>query len=752
MAKKPSKKPVSQPAIANTTKPASVSSPATNGPGAGSFSIKYLCMLLAIVSGVIYINTLWNGYVLDDVMVLRDNTMVTQGTKAIGELLSTPHMRGYLIIPNDMYRPLSLVMFAIEYQFFGPNPMVGHFFNIVVFTGCVIYFFLFLDKFFDRKKTAIAFIAALVFAVHPIHTEVVANIKSRDELMCFFFAFLSMNIFADYMKSGKMLQLIIGIIVFYLSLISKETVITFMAIVPVLFFFYINDDRLRAIYISAGCFVSIVVFMLVRSHILNVYNANQPVPVEFIDNALSAAPNALSKFATEVVVMGKYLKLMFLPYPLLCNYSYNAIPFADLTSIWYWLSLAAYGVMIYFGVIRWIKNKKDPWAFGILIYLATLSLFSNFPFLMGAILAERFAFFASAGVCLIVALAIEQFVIKAQSFDVSVIRDKKVLVVLVPLVVICSTLTIARNFDWKDEYTLYKTDVEHSPNDARLYHYIGTAIAETVYPKETDTTKQKELDKESIVYLRKSLEIYPDYSEAHIELGRIFDRAKMFDSALVHDIRGVELSPNNATAFNNLGSVYLAKANYQQAANLFNKSIALKPDFKYAYYNAARAYKQIQKYDSAVMYFRGMINLDPSFPDAYQELATTFYQMQRYDSCEFYIKRVLEMKPNDPSVANVMGAIYLNNKQYGQAIEWFKKAIKADPNFVTGYSNLGKAYYLSQQYALAIETITKEVSISPGSVNDIPYIALSYQKMGNMAMAKQYEAISQKYYANFKLE
>src|SRR6185436_1377839 len=133
------------------------------------------------------------------------------------ELLLTPHMRGYLIIPNDLYRPLSLVMFAIEYQFFGPNPAAGHFFNILTFIGCVIMLFLFLDKFFGGKKTAIAFIGALVFAVHPIHTEVVANIKSRDELLCYFFGFWSLNLFMNYMKSGKMWQLLMGTSVLYLA-------------------------------------------------------------------------------------------------------------------------------------------------------------------------------------------------------------------------------------------------------------------------------------------------------------------------------------------------------------------------------------------------------------------------------------------------------------------------------------------------------------------------------------------------------
>jgi hypothetical protein len=179
-----------------------------------AFSLKQLCLVLAAVCFALYANTLKNGFALDDVMVFKENKIVAKGLSGIAELLSTPHMRGYLVIPNDLYRPLSLVMFAIEYQFFGASPFIGHLVNILLFAGCVIMLFLFLNNFFNGKKTAIAFIGAFVFALHPIHTEVVANMKSSDELFCFFFAFLSLNIFMSYMRDGKMKQLLLGVFVY----------------------------------------------------------------------------------------------------------------------------------------------------------------------------------------------------------------------------------------------------------------------------------------------------------------------------------------------------------------------------------------------------------------------------------------------------------------------------------------------------------------------------------------------------------
>lgn len=724
-----------------------------DAPARDWFSVKNLSILLAVFSFLLYFNTLQHGYILDDVMVLKDNVLVKQGIKAIPELLATPHMRGYLIIPNDLYRPLSLVMFAIEYQFFGLNPTVGHFFNILTFMGCVVMLFLFLNKFFDGKKTAIAFVGALIFAAHPIHTEVVANIKSRDELLCFFFAFWSLNLFMNYMKEGKFSQLIFGSFLLFLSYISKETVITFLAVIPVLFFVYNNADKRRSVMIVSGTALATVVFMVIRTVVLNMYHANQPgATTDFMDNALVGAPSVASKVATEFYVLGKYLRLMFVPYPLLANYSFNSIPFVGFGDIGALLSIVAYVAMAVVGVMRFMKNRKDPWAFAILVYLASLSLFSNFPFLMGAEMAERFAFFASAGFCLAVALAIEKWILKEDAVNVLSIKAGKTLTILVPLVLVFGGMTVARNSDWRDEYTLYKTDLEKSPNDSRLYQYLATAMAENMYPVEPDSNKRNAMDKESIMYLNKALAIYPDFAEAHVELGRLYERSRMYDSAVIEDKRALKLKPFNATANNNMGSVYITLGKYDEAIPFLKKSIEGNPNFKFVYLNLARAYKQVKQFDSAAKNYKLMLAFDPGYVDGQKELATVYFMMQQYDSAAVYFKNVTQLLPNDADAFNNLGAVYLNGKNYNLAIEQFKKTIALNPKYVNAYSNLGRCYFFTKQYQAAIDIFGRELNLDPRNGRDIPYVALSYQKLGNMEMARQYEVIAKKIYADFKLE
>jgi len=705
-------------------------------------SVKNLCLLLAVVSFVVYANTLPNGYALDDGMVLKDNTIVMKGIKAIPEILSTPRTLGVGIIKNDFYRPLSMIMFAVEVQLFGVSPAAGHFFNILVFAGCVIMLFLFLDKFFDGRKTPVAFIAALLFAIHPIHTEIVANIKSRDELLCYFFSFWSLCLFMNYMKHGKTSQLISGLLTFLLAFLSKETVVTFLVIIPLLFFFYKNNNTRRAVFMTGGAVMITIFFLIIRTLILDKYHANEPnSTIEFIDNALVRAPTAASRIATEWLILGKYLKLLLVPYPLLSGYAFNSIPYTGFNDIWVLLSLAAYVFIAFFGISRFIKNKKDPWAFAIIFFLITLALFSNLPFLIGAEMAERFLFFPSTGFCLVAALAIEKWIIRSQATDILVLKNVKVLAVLIPVFLIYSGMAIARNSDWKNNTTLYKADVAKSPNDGRLYWWLAHAITTEDYPQETDTAKQRQMDMESIGYLRKAAEIIPGWLETQQQLGFVFERERIYDSAIAHDLLAIKLAPENSTILNNLGTVYFTTGKFHDAIIYFKRCIAVKPDFKIVYLNIARSYVQLRNFDSSIYFFNKIQPSDSTYTFAQNGIAEAFLAQQNYDSAETHIKIIVSLRPQNSDAINNLGCVYMAAKNYPQAIEQFTKTLSLNPNNINALSNLGRSYIFTGQYQAAIATFHKELTLNPNNKNEYSYIVMAWNKMGKPDSAKKFEAI-----------
>jgi protein O-mannosyl-transferase len=603
-----------------------------------------LAFLLGILSFLVYANTLKNQYALDDFNVIKENTIVTKGASAIWEIFSTPYRRGWFITSNDMYRPLSLVMFAVEYQLSDGKPALGHFMNVLLFAGCVILLFLFLDSLFEKKKPVVAFIAALLFALHPIHTEVVANIKSRDEILCFFFAFLSLNVFVKYLDTGKIKHLALGCLCFFLSLLSKETVITFLGIIPLIFFFYRNENKKRAAYITGGAFAMAVLFLIIRVSILVEFHANNAADVSFIDNMLSGAPTAAARLATETEILGKYILLLFLPYPLVCDYSYNSIPFTGFGNPWVLLSLAAYGLLGFFSVRGLIKSKKNPFVFAAFFFLASISLFSNIPFLIGTPMAERFLFFGSVGFCLAIALAIEKWILRTDNAGLPLLTSSAVIGVAGIIGVIYCVITVNRNSDWYDNLSLFKADINKSPNDSRLAYYYGTELV-TVATHEGNPAVSKQELEDGITNLRKSLAIYHigvqlyhiiNYENALSELGNAFFHTNQNDSAEIYDKEALEINPKSSITLNNLAGVYFVTKKYPLALEVCKKSIELNPKYVDAYSNQGLCFLHMGRADSSLFYLYKAMSINPDFKGTYDNFVLTYKALKQPDSVRKY--------------------------------------------------------------------------------------------------------------------
>ena len=717
MAKKVKPKPIADPAWSK--QPLVAEANKENG-GNKLLSVRNLCILLAVISLAVYANTLRNGFVYDDVSVITENKIVTKGISAIPKIFATNYRHGfYTVVSNDLYRPLSLVTFATEYQFFGGNPAPYHFTNIFLFACCVILLFLFLDNFFEQKKTSVAFIASLLFALHPIHTEVVANVKSRDELLCFFFLFLCLNLFIKYIRSGKTIQLLSGSFCFLLALFSKETAITFLAVIPFIFFFYRNENIKRSSYITPAVALPAIFFLFARSYVLSVNNANQGSDIFFIDNFLVGAPSAAARLATEIGILGLYLKLLFIPYPLVCDYSCYSMPFLGFDNLGVLISLVTYCALIVIAVRGLLKKSKDPFVFPIVFFLITISLFSNIPFLIGTAMGERLLFFPSVGFCLIVALLIEKYLAGRETAQWQLIKQPKVLALLIPVALIYSFITINRNSDWLDDFTLFSTDLTKVPTNCRLNHNMGIVL-KVRYLEEKDPVKKKEISEQELKYFLKALDIYPEYDKSNLEAGLIYFNQNNFKDAIKYFKVANAQNPKNADPYN-IGACYL----------------------------------QLGLMDSAFLYFYKTLKLDPENIsvqlDAQRGIGKAFLIKNKYDSAEAYFKKVINLRPDNADVLVELGIVYFDQQKYPQAIEQYKKAIAADPKNISAYSNLGRTYFNTQRYTDAIEIFKKEIALNPQSAEDISFVAYSWKQLGKSDSAKKYESIAQKNIPTFKL-
>lgn len=723
--------------------------PDAQQPPTGKISVSRLCMVLVALAFLVYGNTLKNGFVLDDAGMITGNALVQKGFRGIGELLSTPRMAGAGYSASDNYRPLSLVIFAAEHELFGDSPAAGHFTNILLYAACVVLLFLFLLRLFDGRKTAVAFVASLLFLLHPIHTEVVANIKSLDELLCFFFAFLALLFFARYLKNGHPASLAIATASLFLSFLSKETVIAFVAIVPVLFFIYIKGSRSRA-GIIAGCTILVAaVFLLIRSRVLSGQQTGSGI--EFIDNALAGADLA-TRMATAFTVLGWYLLLLVVPYPLSCDYCFNSIPLAGFGSIATWASVGAYCVLALGCIWLFVKNKQNLWSLAIIFYLAPLALISNIPFLIGSEMAERFLFFPSVGFCLSLALMVERWMLPVDADVAALLAARRAVWLLLPIGLIYAAITVGRNNDWQDNYTLFKTDAEKLPANAKLACFLGNEIVEQKLHTASGADEQRQMVQEALSCLQRAISIYPKYANAYTEKGNAFMAIQKNDSAEWNFNKALSLDARQVPAANNLAVIYLRQGRFADAAAAYRKSLAVMPANARAWYDLGGCCIQMKQYDSAINALKKAIVYDPQLTDAYMQLGLACFSGKRYDEAEAWIKKALDQHPGDLRILGNLGTVYLNAGKEQQALAVFKQVVAADPKSASAFSNLGHCYYRMKQYQDAADMLTRAVTMHSKNDKDFPCLALSFKALGKMEDARQCAMLARKAHPDFSLD
>ncbi|MFI5219888.1 MAG: tetratricopeptide repeat protein [Bacteroidia bacterium] len=655
----------------------------------------FMVIVMAVFSFFLYANTLTHNYTVDDGTVMQNNKIVKKGIGAIPEIFTTRYRQGFWERKENLYRPLSLAMFAIEWQLAPEKPIIGHAVNVFLYMLTGVLLFLTLVKLLPQKNLVIPFITSLLFIAHPIHTEVIANIKSRDEILCLLFIIASVNSLITYINSSRFIAIVLSLVFFLLALLSKETAITFVAIVPLIIYFFTSVKIKKGIGVAA-CFAGLVgLYLLIRASVLD--GLGNDTELQLVNNSLIAAPDFITRFASAMNVMGKYLFLLFIPHPLVFDYSYNQVqnvPISDIKSL---LSISIYLALFIYAIKTF--RKKNFKSFGILFFLVTISLVANIFFLIESTIAERFLYIPSLGFCLAVAVLLAEIfkadVLKksAVTFSQLLKNNKPVFVLTFIILVLFSSKTISRNFNWKDNLTLLAHDVKLSPESARIRYAYGSAILIEQALKEKDATKKSTLLDKAIVQLEKGVEILDTYADAFYHLGlaykekedyikavynfeqarkhKTFTEADFFigagiayygagkiDEAIADMKKAVEMSPESYDAYNNLGLYYNDINEFEKAIAAMQKAIAIKPDFEKAIYNIGNVYAKKGDYNKAIEFYNKAVVINPKYEDAYNNIGNSYAAMKDYEHAIKYFLKVMELNPNNQKVLNNIGVTY----------------------------------------------------------------------------------------------
>jgi len=217
---------------------------------------RVIYLIVFIVSVLIYSNTFNHQFAYDDFSVITGNEFTKKGFSGIVDHFTHDSFYGFTgkenLFKGGRYRPLSLATFSIEYGLFGENPQVNHIINVLLygFTG-VLVFYLLAILFFKGRKTlnlkdkifSIPLVATMLFVTHPIHTEVVANIKGRDEILVFLFSILSLIWAIKYIQDNDWKSLLWSCVFLFIGLFSKENAAMFLVIIPLTIWTFFPELR-----------------------------------------------------------------------------------------------------------------------------------------------------------------------------------------------------------------------------------------------------------------------------------------------------------------------------------------------------------------------------------------------------------------------------------------------------------------------------------------------------------------------------
>ncbi|HXU27627.1 MAG TPA: hypothetical protein VN698_10375, partial [Bacteroidia bacterium] len=427
-------------------------------------------ILIAALSFLLYANTLQHGFVLDDIAVIQNNSFVQQGISGIPKILTTFYWQGYWNSNAGLYRPTSLIAFAIEHQL-SNKPFIHHFFNVVYYSLLCCLLFQFLCTVFNKINPRFFLLAVLLFIVHPIHTEVVANIKSRDEIFALLFFLLAcQQLYASPTKTTK--SILLSSLFFLLALLSKEGVI---ALLPIIFLIDYQREKQILPLLKHRYMLLITAALWLAWHQYIIASSTAPRLVyTYNDNSLFSTSSLLQQKATALGMFATYIVKAFYPYTLSYDYSFNQIPIINLFSFPAIAGLLIFAALIYVAY----KNTNTHWliTFSIALLILPLLLTANIFFNIGATMADRFLFTSTIGSCIIICwLVFKIFKINLTDKTNPSTAQYTILAVLL----LFSIQTLTRNRVWQSNYTLFKHDVKNSPNSARVHYNNALALEQT---------------------------------------------------------------------------------------------------------------------------------------------------------------------------------------------------------------------------------------------------------------------------------
>jgi len=604
-------------------------------------------LLLVLFAFVLYGNTLFNGYSLDDEFVTGPKNITAKGFQAIPRVFKTFHVIDESGNKYE-YRPMVKVSFAIESGLWGQNVRLSHLINILLYVACLMLLFKLMQLIFVNVSEFVIFSIVLLFEFLPIHAEVVASLKNRDVMLSFIFSLLAFICFLKFFDTKKWFQLLFSFLFLALAFLSKFDVLPFLVIIPFVGYAR-NKIEIKTIVVIVVFFVAAYYsYKVTKNLMFNREELRSTRIYQYFENPLYFKFTLFDRLAAGLNSLGFYVIMLILPLKMACYYGFNTIPVYSFASLY---SIVGLGSAVWL-IWKFYKGFKKPdmlW-YGILFFGASLSMYANIVTPAAGIVADRFAFFASIGFCLIVIYALCFY--KNPNLKIVRLNDLKPTQKVIGIIslLVFTGMVIKRNGEWKSKLTLFESDIKKYPNSVKLSLLASSQV---------------------MIHINDKSDVIPDNQK----LQKVRNAEKVL-------LNAIKVDPTCDVCYNNIAHILLSVEN-DPASALPYLMEGFKRDStkKETACNIGIAYYRLGKAEDAKPYLFKAIELDKKheFTVPYEVLQDLYMKTSPNEGVRFFAKE-LEKGHHAEFLNVLLGKSYFEAGDTLNSIKYYQQALAINPN------------------------------------------------------------------------
>lgn len=597
----------------------------------GGLTAVHYCSIIFLAAAAVYGNILPNGFVMDDFFHIHENSWI-KFARFTPEIFTTSFW-GVDGGKTSFYRPLIYMFFMAAYHLFGLQAWGYHLLNILLHGGASVLVFLLAERFLRSSAAPpgpfpliLPFLAGLLFATHPIHTEPVAWVSGVIDVSYTFFFLLSLILYIQTSEQGRLYgpAHIFSVVAFFLATLCKEPAVTLPAFLLIYDFAFPQKKPWSSYgWKYLPFFAAVGLYFLLR---INALGGFAPARV-IVD---------LTPYQCVInipVLFSLYLEKLLLPVNL--NVWHVFHPVTSLLTVRGSISLLV--GLVYIGITLLTLLTFRRAFFCVVLILLPLLPALYIPNLSQGVenaFAERYLYLPSAGFVLLVIFFLHWLMVKKPRS--------------VPFVVACcaamilfySFVTVNRNPDWKDMRTLWTDAAEKSPESATPRAALG------------DDYRLKGMYEKALEQYTMILQKYPDHAGNLASIALTYAAMNQIDKAIEYYEKALRAGPQHnveeANILSNLGVAYTRKGEVNKAIGYFQQSVNVNPQFAQAHNNLGLSLSSSGQQDKAIDAFKRAITLKPDIVDAYVNLGIAYGRKGSIDQAIEQFQAALELAPDNP--------------------------------------------------------------------------------------------------------